>query len=349
MKGFCALLLAAALLAGPLCLGALAADTNAPQPGTSPDAEQFASMGLGELLEWAAGLCRGQLQRPVRLAAMLTCFLLCGAAALCLAPAEGWRQMLEWVLLLGVFLLTAEPLLGLMDEIAQTVQGWYGYLISFVPVFSGVMLSCGQPGAATVYSGMFLMIAGFSAQLISTVAMPLLQVYLALNTAAGLCFVEGLTDACALLGSAVRWLVKFLAAAFAGVLGLQTVLAQGADSLAAKTGQFVLSSAVPLVGGVASDAMGSVLAGLRVLKGSLGFAAIAVLAAAFVPLLARCAAYSAAIAAAALVAKAVGLKRCGSVLEGAAQSIGIGVSFLVFFFMLVVLATALMIVTGGGG
>lgn len=349
MKRFFALLLLAALLLGPFVMGVYAASPGRPAQGTSPSPEQFASMGLGELLEWAAGLCRGQLQRPVRLAALLSCFLLCGAAALCLAPGQNWRQMLEWVLLLGVFLLTADPLLGLMDEVGQTVQGWYAYLISFVPVFSGVMLSCGQPGAAAVYSGMFLMIAGFSAQLISTLAMPLLQVYLALNTAAGLCFVEGLSDACALLGGAVRWLVKFLAAAFAGVLGLQTVLAQGADSLAAKTGQFVLSSAVPLVGGVASDAMGSVLAGLRVLKGSLGFAAIAVLAAAFIPLLARCAAYSAAIAAAALVAKAMGLRRCGGVLDGAAQSIGICISFLVFFFMLVVLATALMIVTGGGG
>lgn len=344
-----ALVLTLFLLTGPLPLQTAAADGMPETAANLPEAQEFAAMGLPQLLQWAAELCRDQWVEPLRMLAALAAFLLCGAAALCLAPGEGWRQLLEWLLLLGAFLLTAEPLLALTDEIASTVQGWYAYLISFVPVFSGVMLSCGQPGAAAVYSGMFLMMAGLSAQLISALAMPLLQIYLALNTAAGLCFVDGVQELCGLLGDAVRWLIKLLAAVFAGVLGLQTVLAQGTDSLAAKTGQFVLSSAVPLVGGVASDAMGSVLAGLQVLKGSLGFAAIAVLAAAFVPLLLRCVLYGAALAASALLAKAAGLGRASGVLKGAAQSISICVSFLVFFFMLVVLATALMIMIGRGG
>ena len=346
MKQVIMLVLSVLLLAGPLCLPANAQELPS---GAGDAAQEFVSMGLSDLFRWGLELCRGQLHKPVRLLSLLACFLLLGAAMLCLAPEDGWRRLLEWVLLLGAFLLFASPLLSLLDEVSTAVQDWYAYLVSFVPVFSGVMLSCGQPGAATVYSGMFLTMAGFSAQLVSTLVMPLLQVYLALTTAASLCETDGLQDACTLLGDGVRWLVRFLAAVFAGVLGLQTVLAQGADSLAAKTGQFVLSNAVPLVGGVASDAMGSVLAGLRVLKGSLGFAAIAVLAAAFVPLLARCIAYSAVLAAAALLAKAAGLGRCGGLLKGAAQSIGICISFLVFFFMLVVLATALMIMTAGGG
>lgn len=337
------------MLTGPWALQAAAAGGMHEIAADLPEAQEFAAMGLPQLLQWAADLCKGQWEAPMQMLSALAAFLLCGAAALCLAPGEGWRQLLEWLLLLGAFLLTAEPILALTDEIALTVQGWYAYLISFVPVFSGVMLSCGQPGAAAVYSGMFLMMAGLSAQLISALAMPLLQIYLALNTAAGLCFVDGVQELCALLGDAVRWLVKLLAAVFAGVLGLQTVLAQGTDSLAAKTGQFMLSSAVPLVGGVASDAMGSVLAGLQVLKGSLGFAAIAVLAAAFVPLLLRCVLYGAALAAAALLARATGLGRASGVLKGAAQSISICISFLVFFFMLVVLATALMIMIGRGG
>ena len=136
---------------------------------------------------------------------------------------------------------------------------------------------------------------------------------------------------------------------FGAVLGLQSVLAQNADTLAMKTGKFLISSSIPVVGSVASDAMGSVLSGLRVLKGSLGFAAIAVLAIDFLPILLQSAFYYLAYQLGGAVSKAFGLNRAGRVLEGMGQAIGICVSFLVFFFMLVVLSTALMITMGGGG
>lgn len=317
--------------------------------GAQLSAEDFSSMGLGELLAWLGAQWKEQLQKPARLLAQLAVFLLLGAAAAALAPAEPWRESLETVVLAGAFLLAAQPVLGLMGEVAQAVQGWYTYLISFVPVFAGVMLSCGQSGSAVVYSSMFLTMANFSAQIISSAAMPLLQVYLALCAAGGLCNVDGLQDGCELIGKGVRWLLKFASVLFGAVLGLQTLLAQGADSLALKTGRFVVSSAIPVVGSAASEAMSSVLAALRVLKGTLGFAAVAVLAAAFLPLLLRCITYALVLSAAAIVAKACGFARGGTALEGIAQSVSLCISFLVFFFMLVVLATALMILTGSGG
>ena len=54
---------------------------------------------------------------------------------------------------------------------------------------------------------------------------------------------------------------------------------------------YVHSSGVPVVGRAISDAMGSVLAGLKMLKGTVGFAVIAVIAASFLPLLIQCCAY----------------------------------------------------------
>ena len=47
-------------------------------------------------------------------------------------------------------------------------------LASFVPVFSGVMVSCGQTATAAVYSGMFLSVAFFTSQMIVQVGLPLL-------------------------------------------------------------------------------------------------------------------------------------------------------------------------------
>lgn len=317
------------------------------EPGVT--AEQFQQASLGEMLGALLETARQQFEGPLRLLVQLLGAALLGAVALALAPQGDWGRPLESVCLLGMFTMSLAPALELVSTVSGSVSQWQAYLVSFVPVFSGVMASCGQPTQAMVYSGMFLTMANFSAQVICAAALPVLQVYLALNTAGGLCGVGGVSDGCGLLAKAVKWLLGLVSVLFGAVLGLQSVLAQNADSLAMKTGKFLISSSIPVVGSVASDAMGSVLSGLRVLKGSLGFAAIAVLAIDFVPILVLSAFYYLAYQLGGAAAKAFGLERAGKVLEGMGQAVGICVSFLVFFFMLVVLSTALMITVGGGG
>lgn len=340
------------LLALPLCVHAEArlpgeVEEFLDEPGVS--AGQFQGYTLSDLLTGVLGAVKQQAEKPLRLLVQTLGAALLGAVALALAPQKEWQQPLESICVLGMFAFSLMPALELVNQVSACIVQWQNYLVSFVPVFSGVMLSCGQPGQAAVYSGMFLTMAAFSAQLITTAALPVLQVYLALNTAASLCSVGGLAEGCNLLAKAVKWVLGLLSILFSAVLGLQSALAQNADSLALKTGQFLVSSSIPIVGGVASDAMGSVLSGLKVLKGTLGFAAIAVFAVSFVPILIQSMGYYIAYYLGGAAAKAFGLGRAGKVLEGMGQAVGVCVSFLVFFFMLAVLATALMILMGGGG
>ena len=317
------------------------------EPGITAD--EFQQTSLEEMLGALFQTARQQFEKPVRLLVQLVGAALLGAVALALAPQGDWARPLESVCVLGMFAVSLAPALELMNAVSESVSQWQVYLVSFVPVFSGVIASCGQPTQAMVYSGMFLTMANFSAQVICAAALPVLQVYLALNAAGSLCGVGGVSDGCELLAKTVKWLLGLVSVLFGAVLGLQSVLAQNADTLAMKTGKFLISSSIPVVGSVASDAMGSVLSGLRVLKGSLGFAAIAVLAIDFLPVLVYSAFCYGAYQLGGAAFKAFGLNRAGRVLEGMGQAVGICVSFLVFFFMLVVLSTALMITMGGGG
>lgn len=310
---------------------------------------EFTQMSLSDCLSKIIDSWKQQIENPIRLLTQGCVFLLIGAAVSLLAPSLQWRETLETVMLAGMFLLCSQPILDLMGQVTQEIQNWYTYLVGFVPVFSGVMISCGQNTSAMLYSGMFLAMANFSAQAMHILAMPLLQIYLALSVASGLCGIGGIQDACGMIEKAVRWILKFVSTLFGTVLGLQTILTHGVDNIAFKASRFVVSSTIPVVGVAASDAMDSVLSALKVLKGSMGFAAIAVLAVAFVPLLLRCVAYACAVALCSVLAKACGFDRGGQALEGMAKSIRLCISFLVFFFMLVVLATALMILTGNGG
>lgn len=350
-----AILLATFLLAVVICPAAHAEEITAPpeitelleEPGLS--AEEFQSLSLPELLTMVWESVSKEFLAPLKLLGKIGALLLLASAALTFAPSDRWRQSLELLVVAGCFLLSADSTLELVQQVSVAISDWRLYLAGFLPIFAGVMVSCGQSAGALVCTGLFFSMASLSAQLICGVAMPMVRAYLALNSAAGISGVTPLQEATQGLTRCVRSLLRGISIGFGAVLGLQNTLAAQTDNLAMRAGGAVLSSSVPVVGAAAQDAMASVLAGLRVVKGSLGFAAIAVLAAAFLPLLARCLILRLILAAGGLLAKALGLARSGAVLEGAAEGVGLCLSFLVFFFMLVVLSTALMIATGTGG
>lgn len=311
--------------------------------------EDFQSMEAGELLSGIMEKAKEPIREPIRLVIALMAGIFLGAAVLVLVPGGGWSSSLEMVCVAALFGTSLPAALELVERVIQIVQEWQIYLVGFIPVFSGVMVSCGQVTQAAVYSGMFFGMAAFSTQMISVCALPLVQVYLALNTAGGLCGVPGLPQACNMLNKCVRWILTIVCMAFTAVLGMQTVLAQGADDFTINTGRLLMSGGVPIVGSVASQAMGSVLSGLRILKGSLGFAAVAVVIVQAFPLFVQCVGYYMAYTLSSAVAKSVDLGRVSGILYGMAQAVALCISFLVFFFMLIILSTALMVTLGGGG
>lgn len=195
-------------------------------------AEEFQNTSAPQLLEKLLDTAKDQFEQPFRLLASVSATVLIAAAALSLLPGSDWRAPLETVCLLGISTAALQPMLPLLEQLTGRIQECQTYLISFVPVFSGVMISCGQATQAAVYSGMFLTMAAFCAQMISVIALPLVRAFLALNIAGGLCGLGGLSDGCAVLHRLVKWILGFLSILFGGVLGLQSVLAQNTDTLA---------------------------------------------------------------------------------------------------------------------
>lgn len=313
------------------------------EPGIT--AEEFQHFSLNDLLSPLIKSAKEQLQKPLRLFCYLLSGILLSSAVMTFLPGE---DSIETICVLGILGLVLSPVLELVSSIITQINDWQTYLISFIPVFSGVMITCGQITQATVYSGMFLTMTAFVSQAIRTIAMPIVQVLITLTAASGICTVQGLSDGCKLLNKTVKWIMGILSILFTSVLGLQSALAYNTDNLATKTGRFILKSGIPIVGSIASEAMESVLCGLKILKGSLGFAAIAVITISFIPILIQSIGFYIAFSLGHATAKAFSLNRISKTLDGIGQSIELCISFLVVYFMLIVLCTALMILTGGG-
>lgn len=160
----------------------------------------------------------------------------------------------------------------------------YGKLL--LPVMTAALAA---QGAATTSAALYAGTAFFDTVLttaISKILMPLVYVYLALaiaNAATGDELLKKLRD---LVKWLVTWALKSILTIFTGYIGITGVVSGTTDAAALKATKAAISSAVPVVGGILSNASEAVLVGAGLMKNAAGiYGMLAVIAVLIGPLL----------------------------------------------------------------
>ena len=211
-------------------------------------AGDFSGMTLSDWLEKGAEILRESLHEPLRLLARLCGLLLLAAVGKSMCTERTSPELaglVDTVVTLAVFTLCSSCMLALTGVLQDAIETSRVYIISFVPVFASVL-----------YSGFFFGAAMVMADILCRVGLPLTRVLLALNATAAVGSTLDLSQLTASVCRWTKWLLTFCATVFGALIGLQGIFAQSADTLALKTGKFLLSSGVPVVGRAISDAMG---------------------------------------------------------------------------------------------
>lgn len=149
---------------------------------------------------------------------------------------------------------------------------------AMLPVLAAILASGGNAGTASAGCGSLLLFLTLGENLCTGIIFPLIA------ASTGLAAVGWLPDGNRLRGIAVClkritiWGLGLFGAVFSAVLAFQTILAAGADSVAARTVKFAVSSAVPVIGGVVGETVRTVASGLSYLKDTVGLMGILVLA-----------------------------------------------------------------------
>ncbi len=314
--------------------------------------DEFLSMTFADWVSRAGETLRSGARAPLQLLLRLCGVLLVAAVGRGLCAGNTSPELaglVDMAAALAVFAACAPQLLSLTDVMRQAVESCRTYMIAFVPVFVSVLTACGQPGGAALYGGLFFTAATVAADVLCRVGLPAIRMLLAMHAAGAASDTPVLTRVSAALGRWVNWLLALFATVFGALVALQSVFAQSADTLALRTGKFVIGSAVPVVGHAVSDAMGSVLAGMKLIKGTVGFAAVAVVIAAFVPVLATCGVFHMALTLAGAAAEALGEERSARLLTGLAGSVSLYLSIGFSYLLLLTVGTLVMVLLGNGG
>ncbi len=241
---------------------------------------------LSAILTWVGELLGLSLQKNARLFAGICGLLLLSAILRGLTDGYGRSAEVAFsvcsaVILFGMILGREGGDLAAISAYFDTVSGLSAALIPLM----GVLYAMGGNIGAAVANGSVM--SAFLAVLETVCSSSVVPV-------GGLCLLMALSDAVTagtglrslsfLIKRSFTWGLSLLMLLLCGVLGLQTTLAKGADTLALRTLRFAAGSFLPVVGGSLSEALRTVSGSVTYLRGAVGAGGILVILFTFLPM-----------------------------------------------------------------
>ena len=171
----------------------------------------------------------------------------------------GASQAMELAGTAAVSALLLEPSGALLELGLQTVRDLQEYGKLLLPVLASGLAATGGVTAST---GLYVGTAVFNTVLswaIPKLMLPLLRLLLALSIAHGAVGEPLLARLGELVRWCAEWSLKLGLYLFTGYMAITGVVSGAADALAGKAARIALSGAVPVVGGILSDAADAVL------------------------------------------------------------------------------------------
>ncbi len=244
--------------------------------------------GMNELLETGTASINGILKKAVRSGVLLMAVVLMTGLADSVSSLGSARSLpatsIAAVLAITTIAVTdVNTLIGLGREVIGEIEVFSKVLL---PTIAAAVAAVGAPGRAAVHQMAVMLFSDILISLINRFLLPLLYTYIAANAAYAAIGNEGLKR----IAAALKWVITSMLTAvllvFVAYLSISGVIAGTTDTLTVKATKFTVSTMVPVVGGILSDAAETVLAGASLLKNSIGiFGMLVVLGMCIVPFL----------------------------------------------------------------
>jgi len=234
------------------------------------------------------------------------------------------------------------PVAVFIDGIADTI----GYVCRFgsvlIPVLSGLAAASGKTASAAACSAVTLAALETIMIILPTVIVPVLRVLLGISMVSSLCGYFDLGRLASTVEKILRWMLGLAGVFLSGVLAVSTIAASASDGAATKATRFVLSGAVPVVGGVISEAIGTIANCVDIIRSSVG--AFGIVAGLFIvfPSIILAALWLGGLNLSAWAADGLGTGQTGTVMKAMSSVVSLSLGLIAFSAMTVTCSAALI-------
>lgn len=239
---------------------------------------------------WAALVeeLESALKKPLKgVVSLLAVVLLCALAEACFR-ATGEKAYVRAISLAGalaITLITVGDVEWLMGQSVETIDSLHALSKTILPVLSAAVAASGGAVSAGFRHVAGVVFADLMITVIHKLLVPLVYFQVIASAATAMFSQESLSKVAKMLSGLSTWILTGMLALYTGYLTLIGAMTASADRISLQVARTAMG-AVPVVGGIISDAAGTVLAGAEVLKNAVGvIGMLSVLAVCLIPFL----------------------------------------------------------------
>lgn len=217
------------------------------------------------------------IKKPLKSGLAMLGIIIIFAAALSMENMKQYSQLISYIFVPISVLMVFVPLFSLIESSMSAAKAGSTFMLSFVPIYAGILTVSGYGTTATGMSLLLLGSAEAVSMLCSFLIVPLMGSYLSIGMISGVSKNGSSVALGELIKKTAMWILSITLTLFLGLLSIQTTVNASADGLGMKTIKFVLGSFVPVAGGAISESLATVTASVKLLKSSVGmFGVVAV-------------------------------------------------------------------------
>lgn len=312
--------------------------------GITPDGGA-GSVPVSDIFGTIAGLVRDNAGKPLKMFGTVTAVILLASLLSGVSGAAGGTagKIYPLVTSLACAAVISAYMSSILDTARAAFAGISDFMLVYIPVIAGVTAAGGHTASAAVFSSVSLTAIQVLARITSSVIIPLTSCMIGI-TAAGSADPDLGLDR---LGDGIKkfivWGLGLIMTIFLGILSVQTVITSASDNAAMKTLKFAVSSAVPIVGGAASEALSAVSGSISLLKTGIGGFGIAAGVCMVLPLAVTAVCYKFLLFAAGVISDLFGCTGTGRMIRSGENVMSVIIASLTCFFLFVTVSSALLL------
>ena len=240
------------------------------------------------------------------------------------------------------------PIVECINNLSSIIQNSSNFMLLYVPVITGIMISSGQALSAGNYNFMMVILGDTISQIVSRLLVPMLNMVLAVAVVSSISSKLNLSGVSDMFNKVVKWILKFIMAIFVSLLTIQTFVSTAADNIAIRSIKFAINSFVPIVGGALSDAYTTVFSCLKLLKSGVGAFAILASGFIFLPPIIECFIWLFSLGVSASFSDIFGLMQISKMLRSSSKIVSTMLVILLCIITILIVSTGIVLTVGGG-
>ena len=225
---------------------------------------------VNHLYEFTVDIVKKHTSQPISLFFKISAIIMLYSLADILVGDSRSLNVMNNICTLTVFTTLISPLKNILTAVSEKLLTVNNFMTTFLPVFAGINLASGEFSTAVLYNGFFLVAVSAVSQLCLHIIIPSVRIYFSIIVSDSLSAYIKLKSLADFYIKAVKALMKIMVSAICFFLTLQTIIGQGRDTLAVKTGKIIAGNAIPVIGSALQDAIAGVYAAMESIKGYAG-------------------------------------------------------------------------------